>query len=294
MKRFLKWTAYTLGVLFVIILLSSWYFASSFNKELEKVISYEVEDLSIPTDSLSVERGRVLSVSCRSCHGVDLAGKVFFDDPNAGTLPSSNLTRAKGSQTENYTNRDFVKAIRHGLNKEGKRIMIMPCKSYANMSDVDLGCLIAFINTLPKVENSLGERKFTYLTQAMAGSGLFGDIFHYDLLDHEKIKHVEHVPVGLTLPYGSYLANVQGCTDCHGKNFKGGPSPDPESPPAPDLSLTGATGKWSEEEFIQIFRTGKTPEGKILNDAFMPFSGLGAHSDEEIKAVYRYITSLEK
>ncbi|MBK9257836.1 MAG: hypothetical protein IPM42_20470 [Saprospiraceae bacterium] len=293
MKRVLKWVAYVLGALILIVLLGSWYFSSKFISEFETVITLEPQNIPIPTDSVSLERGRILSVDCKSCHAGDLGGKVFFDDPGIGVLPSSNLTRNKGSETENYTDKDFVRAIRHGLNKAGNKLMIMPCLSFSHMSDEDLGCLIAFLNTLPKVDRTFQKRKFTYMAQAMAGSGLFGDMFHYDLIDHNKVNNIPSVPIGPTIQYGSYLTHIHGCNDCHKKNLKGGKSPDPDSPPVPDISLTGSVGIWTLEQFTTVFRTGITPEGKLLDDQFMPYDGLGAHSDEEIEAVYNYIKSLK-
>ena len=293
MKRVLKIIAYVFGALILIVLLSSWYLSSKFNSEFEKVVSFEPQEIIIPTDSASIERGRILSVDCRSCHGPDLAGKVFFDDPGIGVLPSSNLTRAKGSATETYTSQDFVRAIRHGLNKSGNKLMIMPCKSYAHMSDQDLGSLIAYISTINEVATTFEKRKFTFMAQVMAGAGLFGDLFHYDLIDHNKTKNIPSVAIGSTAEYGSYLVNVHGCNDCHKKDLKGGKSPDPVSPPVPDISMTGNFGKWSLEQFSAVFRTGTTPEGKALQSEFMPFAGLGAHSDEEIEAVYKYIKSLK-
>ncbi|MBK6565169.1 MAG: cytochrome c [Saprospiraceae bacterium] len=289
MKRVVKIILYGLGILILVLLMAALFFSSKFNREFEKVITFEPVEVIIPQDSVSIERGRILSVDCRSCHGPDLAGKVFFDDPTIGTLPSSNLTRAKGSETEHYTNQDFVKAIRHGLNKAGNRLMVMPCKSTSQISDKDLGCLIAFINTLPKVENTFPKRKFAFTAQIMAGAGLFGDLFHYDLIDHEITNNIKHIPEGSTEEYGHYLTSIHGCNDCHKKDLKGGKSPDPVSPPVPDISRTGNFGKWTQEQFISVFRTGKTPEGKILDGNFMPFAGLGAHSDEEIAAVYNYI-----
>ena len=292
MKRVLKIIGYVLGAILLLLLLGSWYFSSKFNGEFKKVIAFEPQAISIPDDSASIERGRILSVDCRSCHGVDLGGKVFFDDPTIGVLPSSNLTRAKGSETENYTNIDFVRAVRHGLNKDGHKLMVMPCNSYSYMSDQDLGCLIAFINTLPPVNNTFEKRKFNFTAQVMAGAGLFGDLFHYDIIDHAKAQNVPSVAINNTPEYGSYLIHIHGCNDCHKKNLKGGKAPDPVSPPVPDISNSGAVGRWTLEQFASVFRTGTTPEGKALNSEFMPFAGLGAHSDEEIEAVYNFIKSL--
>ena len=292
MKRILKKVAYVLATLVIIILLTSFYFSSKINREFEKVFTLDPQEIRIPEDSASIERGRILSVSCRTCHGVDLAGKVFFNDPGIGVLPSANLTKAKGSETENYTNKDFIRAIRHGLNKNGNKLMIMPSLSYSNMSDEDLGCLIGFLNTLPKTERTFEKRKFTYLAQVMAGSGLFGDMFHYDLIDHEKVKSIPSVAIGPSVEYGSYLIRINGCDECHKKDLKGGEAPDPVSPLVPDISSTGNFGNWSLEQFIGVFRSGTTPEGKILDGQFMPFAALGSYSDEEIEAVYNYIKSL--
>ncbi|MBL7829325.1 MAG: c-type cytochrome, partial [Saprospiraceae bacterium] len=286
------WTGITLLSLILIALLASWILASRFNSKFEKVYALTPDSIDIPTDSVSIERGRTLTVGCRGCHDNDLGGKVFFDDPNIGVLPSSNLTRSKGSETEGYTDQDFVRAIRHGLNKKGNPLMVMPSEAIGKLSDKDLGCVIAYLKTLPPVERTFPKRHFTYLSQVMAGAGLFGDLFPYDVIEHEQVKHIEAPPTGPTKEYGAYVVEYEGCAGCHGKNFGGGQSPDPVSPPVPDISKSGNPGKWTREQFITTFRTGKTPEGKMLDGKFMPFSGLGALSDVEIEAVYQYLQSM--
>ncbi|MFZ1705406.1 MAG: c-type cytochrome [Saprospiraceae bacterium] len=293
MKKFLKWTGFIVLGLILIVMLMAFIFSKKFNNEFEKVVVFDPTPVTIFKDSTSLERGRVLSVGCRSCHGVDLAGTVFFDDPTIGTLPSSNLTRAIGSETEGYTSIDYVRAIRHGLNKSGHKLMIMPCKSYSYMSDEDLGCLIGFIESLEPIDKKFNKRMFTFMSQAMAGAGMFGDLFHYDIIDHEKAQNVPSPPRTDSLAYGSYLVHIQGCNDCHTKTLKGGPSPDPASPLVPDISSTSSSYKWTLEQFIQTFRTGTTPEGVALKSEFMPFSALGALDDKEIAAVYSYIHSLK-
>ncbi|MEZ4959845.1 MAG: c-type cytochrome [Saprospiraceae bacterium] len=292
MKKFLKWAGITLLGLVLIVLLASWIFASKFNSKFEKVYSLTPASVAIPTDSASIERGRTLSVGCRSCHDVDMGGKVFFDDPNIGVLPSSNLTRAKGSETEGYTDEDYVRALRHGLNKKGNPLMVMPSESITHLSDQDLGCLIAFIKTLPPIERTFPKRHFTYMSQVMAGAGMFGNLFAYDVIDHEKAKNITAPPIGNSMEYGAYVTRFEGCQTCHSANFGGGKSPDPVSPPVPDITKSGNPGKWSLEQFIATFRTGKTPEGKMLQGEFMPFAGIGALSDVEVEGLYNYIQSL--
>lgn len=292
MKKFFKWTGITLLGLILIALLASWILAGKFNSKFEKAYALTPAPVAIPTDSASIERGRTLSVGCRTCHGVDLGGKVFFDDPKIGTLPSSNLTRAKGSQTEGYTDEDFVRAIRHGLNKEGHALMIMPSEALTHLSDHDLGCLIAFLKTLRPVERTFAKRHFAYMSQVMAGAGLFGNLFPYDIIDHEKAKNIVAPPMGPTPEYGQYIVNSFGCSICHTPSLGGGKSPDPAAPPVPDISMSGHTAHWTAQQFINTFKTGTTPEGKLLDGQHMPFAGLGALENDEIEAVYHYIRTL--
>lgn len=292
MKRILKWIGIIVLSLVAVLLLASWVLSRSFLKEFDKVYEVDVASINIPSDSASMERGRQLSVSCRNCHDVDLAGKVFFDDPTIGTLPSSNLTRAKGSETEGYTDLDFVRALRHGLNKKGNALMVMPSDSYSHLSDEDLGCLIAYVKTLPAIERKFAPRKFNYTAQVMAGAGLFGELFPYNMIDHSTTSKVVAPPMADTPEYGHYVASFGGCFTCHSENLGGGKSPDPVSPPVPNISKSGNTGKWSKEQFKQIFRTGVTPEGKMLDGKFMPFAGIGALNDVEIEALFTYIQSL--
>jgi mono/diheme cytochrome c family protein len=292
MKTFLKWTGIVLLALVVIILTSSWILARKFNKEFLNIYEITPVQVIIPTDSLSLERGRTLTVGCRACHGVDLAGEVFFDDPKIGTLASSNLTRAVGSETEGYSDQDFVRAMRHGLNKRGNPLMVMPSESYTHFSDADLGSIIAYLKSLPPVDRKFPKRQFTYMSQVMAGAGMFGNLFSYKVIDHEKAKHITAPPVGNSVEYGEYVVKFDGCKVCHKADLGGGKSADPVSPPAPDISSGSPSGKWTVEQFINTFRTGKTPDGRALDGEFMPFSGLGALSDVEIEAVYNYIHSL--
>lgn len=292
MKKFLKWTGIVLFSLVLLIACSAWYFSSSFNNKFEKVYTLAPAAVAIPTDSASIARGQMLAVGCAGCHGNDLGGKVFFDDPNIGVLPSSNLTRAVGSETEGYTDEDFVRALRHALNKKGNPLMIMPSESIGELSDQDLGCLIAYLKSLPPIDRKFEKRHFTFMSQVMAGAGLFGNLFPYDIIEHDKRKNLTSPPIGNSPEYGEYIVRTHGCKGCHAPNLGGGKSPDPVSPPVPDISKGSNSGKWTKDQFIAFFKTGKTPDGRLLNPHFMPWEGLGALSEEEIESVFNYIHTL--
>ena len=47
------------------------------------------ETIAVPTDITSIERGQHLAsavAACVDCHGPNLAGKIFVDDPPSGAL----------------------------------------------------------------------------------------------------------------------------------------------------------------------------------------------------------------
>ena len=51
--------------------------------------------------------------------------------------------------------------------------------------------------------------------------------------------------------------------------------------------------RWSEVGFMATLRTGVTPYGKELDPENMPWKSLGKMTDDELKAVWLYLSSLE-
>lgn len=292
MKKTLRILGLALLSFLLIVAIAATYFTYRFKSQAKVRVELTPANVEIPNDSISVERGRVLSVGCRSCHGNNLEGKYFFDDPTIGKLASSNLTRAKGSPTEHYTDVDWVRAIRHGLGKDGRMLFVMPSESMCHLSDKDLGCLIAFIKTLPPIENHFDEPTLTAFSKILAGAGQFGELYPYKVIDHAKAQNIPHPAEVNSLEHGYYMVQSHGCVSCHKSDFGGGKSPDPVSPLAANISSSGNPGKWTKGQFIETLRSGKTPEGKVLNPQFMPFNGIAVFSDEEIGSIYDYIMSL--
>ncbi len=292
MNKILKWALRIIGILILLNAILIFYFNSKSNSQASKVYDINVAAFDIPSDSVSIERGRILAVGCRNCHGNDYAGKAFFDDPTIGKLYSSNLTRAKGSTTENYNDLDWIRAIRHGLKPENKALTIMPSEAFCSYSDQDLGSLIAFLKTLPPKTNELGKSSFSLFASVLSGASLMGNLYPANIIDHPSAVNIPHISLSDSLAYGEYLSRIEGCKTCHGNNLGGGISPNPVSPPVPNITSGGNFGKWSVDAFTNIFRAGITPEGKVLDGKFMPFAGLGAFSDAEISSLYQYIRSL--
>jgi cytochrome c553 len=292
MKKLIKWAVIIIGILILILLVAGFYFNSKYDRMAATRYDMEVSAINIPSDSLSLERGRSLAVGCRGCHGVDYAGLGFFDDKALGYMASPNLTGSKGSATENYTDLDWVKALKHGLNPEGRPLMVMPSEMLCYLSDQDLGSLIAYLKSVPEIEKPMGETHFTTMARVMMGAGMFGELYGYNKIPHDEVQHIASIDVTNTMDYGKYMTEIHGCQSCHGENFNGGLSPDPISPPGINLTPKGNIGNWTSDQFIQTLRTGKTPEAKILDNTFMPWAGIGAHDSIEIAALYSYLKAL--
>ncbi len=110
----------------------------------------------------------------------------------------------------------------------------------------------------------------------------------HDVLQAEGIDHTGARPsapaAAASAAYGEYLVRSTGCRTCHGAALTGGTSPDPKSPPAPDITQHGPLRFWSEQVFISQART-RVGE-------FMTWKVLNAMSDDELKAVWLYLKTI--
>jgi mono/diheme cytochrome c family protein len=250
------------------------------------------ETVAMPTDPEGVARGQhVATISgCVDCHGPDLAGRVFFDNPMVGRFVASNLTRGNGGVGARFGDADWIRAIRHGVRPDGKPLLVMPAKEYFGLSDEDLGALIGYLKTLPPVDRELPRSSVSPMGRVLMVALKDMAILSAERIDHTAARPAAPTP-GITREYGAYLA-VR-CTGCHGDTLSGGkiPGTPPDWPPA--LNLTpyegAAAAVWSEPQFIHAMRTGMTPAGRQLDRKYMPWPVLGQMTDEELKALWMYL-----
>jgi len=157
MKKVFKWIGIILGGLVGIIIIALFGFSTSANGRVNKI--YDVEPITIPENSSTIDRGEyIYASSCAGCHGDNVSGTRFFDDPAIGYIPATNLTSGQGGIGGTYSDSDFVRAIRHGVSADGKPLMIMPSKAYWHFSDEDLGAVISYVKSATPVENVLGKK----------------------------------------------------------------------------------------------------------------------------------------
>jgi mono/diheme cytochrome c family protein len=297
MKKILKWAGIVLGVLAGLIAaaLVVIYFASQ--SRLNRVFEVPDETVLVPADAVSVEQGRHIFQfrGCEACHGEKLEGLVYLNDPAVGLVISSNLTSGKGGVGGGMSDADWVRAIRHGVRPDGTGYLFMPSTEFYFLSDEDLGDVIAYIKSMPPVDNELPASKILFTGRIVMT--LVKDITFIpaELIPHDAARPTAPEP-GITPEYGEYL--TYSCKVCHGLTMSGGVIPGFPSdwPPAPNITFGGGSAlpTWTEQDFINTIRTGVTPNGRELRAQYMPWGSYKFMTDDELKAVWVYLMSLPK
>ena len=166
----------------------------------------------------------------------------------------------------------------------------MPVRTFYFLSDEDLGALIAYLKSLPPIDNEMPKTDLGPLGRVMLALGqLPPDLIpNVTSIDHDGPRPVAPKP-GVTVEYGKYLAIT--CTLCHGSNLNGKTITTDAEYLAPNLTPGGELHFWSEAQFIATLRTGVTPSGHLLKKV-MPWKFFGQMTDEELKAVWLYLQSL--
>lgn len=292
MKKVLKWIGIILGILlvFVIIFAGTMIFVGS--SKLIKTYDVEPVNVTIPDDADSIERGAYLyDASCAGCHGDDLGGKAILDDPAIGYLPAPNLTTGPGGIGESYNDTDFVRAIRHGVSSDGEGLLIMPSKAYWYFSEDDLGAIVAYVKSVPAVNNDAGAKSLAPIGKIMLAVGAFGEAISADILDHNAPLQVAPER-GATAAYGEYMTNTGDCSNCHGADLGGAQSPEPGAPFSSNLTPGDVLAIWTAADFIETMRIGITPYGRQLDRNFMPYEDYARLTDEDLTAMFLYLQSL--
>lgn len=103
-----------------------------------------------PPAAANAAFGEHLVQVCRGCHGPNLSGGKIQGDPNMPIV--ANLTpHETGLLGWNET--DFARALREGKRPDGSDISpYMPWRAYANLSDVEIQAMWAYLGTLAPVE----------------------------------------------------------------------------------------------------------------------------------------------
>lgn len=293
MKKVFKWIGIALGLLIGLVLVAGVTLFLMGNARLNKAYDFPPSNIVIPTDAASIEYGKHRAESlCEGCHGTDLSGiENWFNAGPLGAVDSANLTSGDGGVGQEFTSdEDYVRAIRHGIDPEGKPLFMPAVVSTAHLSDQDLGAIIAYVKTVPPVDHKTNGHNFKPLGKILLAAGKLPKL-PVETVSHET--HVTAPDAGVSVEYGEYLVNTNDCHICHGPNLNGGPFPDPTKIKiSPNLTPGGELVSWTEAQFINTIRTGVTPGGHELDPEFMPWKAFRLFTDDELKAVWLYLQSL--
>ncbi|NOT09119.1 MAG: cytochrome c [Gemmatimonadales bacterium] len=248
-------------------------------------------EISIPADSAAVARGEhlVRAVSgCVGCHGEDLSGTVMIDVKPLGRVAAANLTRGKGGIAAGRTDADLARALHRGVRPDGTSLWIMPSEAYVHMSAEDIGAVVAYLRQLPAADHELPANELRYVGRVLLMLGKL------PLLSAELTPDAPYppaIPPDTTAAYGRYLANIGGCTGCHGPSLSGqAAGGGPDMPPSSNITPTGI-GSWSQADFVRALREGKRPSGVPINEA-MPWKVFGKMTDQELQALWAYLRTV--
>lgn len=259
----------------------------------EELTDEEVEAIALER---AIERGEHLTTSryvCSDCHGENFGGGVMVEDPAMGSLLGPNLTLGEGSVTRDYTAADWDRIVRHGVRKDG-RPALMPSEDFLAMSDRELSDVVAYIRSLPPVDNVVPESTLGPIGTMLMATGKFR-LSVDTIQNHDEPHALEPPEAAETVEFGRHLAQV--CTGCHRPGFEGGPivQGPPDWPPAKNLTphQDGLAG-WTFEEFERLMREGVKRDGEPIRAPMTLVTPFAANmTDTEIRALWLFIQSLE-
>jgi cytochrome c553 len=216
---------------------------------------------------------------------------VFINEPGGMFVRTPNITAGPGSAVSGYSEGDWVRAIRHGVNPQGRALLVMPSEDYNRLNDADLAALVAYVRKLPPLAGEPTVIRLPLLVRALYGAGFVKDAA--EKIDH-RAPPSPVLPVAATVEHGAYVANM--CVGCHGSDFRGGriAGAPPSWPPAADLRPlpAGPMARYDTgEKFAEMMRTGKRPDGSPVSEV-MPFASLRNVSDTDLQAMYAYFRTL--
>ncbi len=305
-------------VLFLVIAASAGllYFNSAFP------VKISANDFHLDATPKQIARGEYLVhhvTLCLDCHSTRnfeyYAGPIVdgtwgkggesFDQAKAnvpGIIYATNITPAG---IGNWTNGEIMRAITAGLSKDNVALFpLMPYTHYAGMAKEDVLSIIAYIRTLPAIENVVPERSLNFPLN-----------FIVKTIPVESNLLAAVPDKSNTIEYGKYLINAVACIHCHTKSEEGKFLPGMEfagglkfTYPNGDVNYSSnitpdnetGIGLLSKERFIGKFKAFVDSSGHPMmipvaahqKNTVMPWTVLGGMTEEDLGAIYEYLRTI--
>ena len=297
-NAFLKWAGVVLTGLLTLIPAALLALALIGFYKLNQSHGNPVAAIQVAGTAAQIARGQQLAHICASCHSdnrdLPLSGVNFgqkFGLPPVGTLYAPNLTPS--GNIKDWTDGEVIRAIRQGIHKNGRSLLVMPAENFRNMSDDDVQAVVAYLRSQPATGGPMPDSQFNVL------GALFINLF--DFRTAQPPVGSVAAPQPGTPANGKYMVAIIGCRDCHGDQLQGKLDTGQPGPP-PGPNLTKIVPNWTAEQFMTFFNTGLRPDGSPVPMLTLPGGGTEPRmpwpmvrvstTDDELKAMYSYLHSL--
>ncbi len=270
-------------------------------------------DVQASTDSAVVAHGRYIvrsAAPCAACHSdpaqhdaymkgddVPLAGGMVFDIPPGRFYPR-NLTPDSATGLGAVPATAIARALRYGVGYDGRALL--PFMEMQGLADDDLAAVVSYLRAMPPVRHQVPWHEYNLLGRVVKATVLATPV-------GPSSPPPKVAPVGLSVERGRYLAEaVSLCWACHterdqntgaltGPRFGGSRRLDDDfdttrrwAPPNITADKeTGRLGQMTEDQFVARLR-----QGRVLPGSPMPWQAFGRMTDDDLRSIYRYLTSL--
>lgn len=302
LKKILKWT----GIILVVLVAGVSALTAS-RQDLKFEAPYPA--IKASKDSAVIARGEHLVKSiahCADCHSpqnadslralgqepVLMGGRLF--EFGLGKFYSRNITSDSATGIGKLTDAEIARTLYYGVFPNGNAALdFMP---FHNVSEGDMTSIISYLRTLKPVRNNVPKNDYN-----MMGKMIKAFMIKPVGPSAEIMKSV--VP-DTTAAYGKYLVlNIGNCAGCHtgrgmageqiGELLAGGAPMGEEGGPQltpPNLTpdSSGRIFDWSQQKFIDRFK-----KGRLISYSHMPWGSFKNMTDDELKAIYKYLRSLK-
>ena len=233
-------------------------------------------------------RGAKIGVICAGCHSPNdkppLIGRDFLagGGPPFGRLYAPNLTPA--GEIKDWSDAEVIRAIREGVHKNGRALVVMPSDVFRHLSDSDVQSVVAYLRSQTAAGQATPPAKLNVLGEMFVGA-----VFPTSA-QPPIIEPVVAPPEGRSPEYGKYLVSIADCRTCHGEHLAGRVQKGPGPPAGPNLTML--VPSWSLDGFVQTIRTGVDPNKHTLTEE-MPWKSISSFaSDDDLAAIYAYLHGL--
>ncbi|MEO5942353.1 MAG: cytochrome C [Ferruginibacter sp.] len=277
----------------------------------------EAASLRIASTPDRVRHGEYLAnhvTLCMDCHstrdwtrfsgpllkGTEGKGGELFNQKMGfpGSFYSKNITPAGLNE---WTDGEIFRTITTGVDRKGKALFpVMPYHYYGRMDKEDIYDIIAYIRTLPAIENNIPERLMDFPMNFIVNT------------IPQKASLTTKPSSADSINYGGYLVNASACMECHTQvkkgqviqslAFSGGREFDMPTGKVTSANITSdretGIGNWTAEQFVTRFKSYTDPANVMvlppnIPNTVMPWVMFAGMDTSDLRSIFKYLQTVK-